>query len=70
MTTAAATYALPYEHTANSQTLQILGTTGAVGDYLHRMVVTVNTAATSTVVLTDFCSHYSQGKHPYRCLFP
>jgi hypothetical protein len=53
MTTAASTYALPYEHVANSVTLQILGTTGAVGDYLHRLVVTVNTAATGTVVLTD-----------------
>lgn len=53
MTTAAATYALPYEHVANSVTTQILGTTGAIGDYLHRIVVTVNTAATGTVVLTD-----------------
>ena len=53
MTTAAATYALPYEHTANSQTLAILGTTGAIGDYLHRMVITVNATATSTLVITD-----------------
>ena len=53
MTSAAATYALPYEHVANSQTAQILGTTGAIGDYLHRLVVTVNTAATSTVSVLD-----------------
>jgi hypothetical protein len=50
MTSAAATYALPYEHVANSQTAQILGTTGAIGDYLHRITVTVNTAATSTLI--------------------
>jgi hypothetical protein len=53
MTTAAATYALPYEHVAFSQTDQILGTTGAAGDYLHRLVVSVGTSATGTVVITD-----------------
>ena len=53
MTTAAATYALPYEHVALSQTGQVLGTTGAVGDYLHRLVITVGTAATSTVSVLD-----------------
>ena len=53
MTSASATYALPYEHVAASQTGQVLGATGATGDYLHRLVVTVNTAATGTVVLTD-----------------
>jgi hypothetical protein len=53
MTTAAATFALPYEHVAASQTAQILGTTGAVGDYLHRLVITVGTAATSTVSILD-----------------
>jgi hypothetical protein len=53
MTTAAATFALPYEHVAFSQTDQILGTTGAIGDYLHRLVVSVTTAATGTVVITD-----------------
>ena len=53
MTSAAETYALPYEHVANSQTAQILGSTGAVGDYLHRITVTVNTAATSTVSIID-----------------
>jgi predicted O-methyltransferase YrrM len=53
MTTAASTYALPYEHVAFSQTDQVLGTTGAKGDYLHRLVVSVTTAATGTVVITD-----------------
>ena len=53
MTSAAATYALPYEHIANSVTGQVLGTTGAKGDYLHRLIVTVNTAATSTVSIID-----------------
>jgi hypothetical protein len=53
MTTAAATFALPYEHVAASQTAQVLGTTGATGDYLHRLVITVGTAATSTVSLLD-----------------
>jgi hypothetical protein len=53
MTTAAATFALPYEHIALSTTDQVLGTTGAVGDYLHRLVITVGTAATGTVILTD-----------------
>ena len=53
MTSAAATFALPYEHVAASQTAQVLGTTGATGDYLHRLVITVGTAATSTVSLLD-----------------
>ena len=53
MTSASATYALPYEHVAASQTAQVLGATGATGDYLHRLVITVGTAATSTVSLLD-----------------
>ena len=43
----------PYETVAASQTAQVLGGTGAVGDYLHRLVVTVNTAATGTVSVLD-----------------
>jgi hypothetical protein len=58
MTTAAATFALPYEHVAASQTAQVLGTTGATGDYLHRLVITVGTAATSTVSLLDNTSSH------------
>jgi len=53
MTTAAATYSLPYEHVAASQTEHVLGTTGAIGDYLHRLVITVGTASTSTVTIFD-----------------
>jgi hypothetical protein len=53
MTTAAATFALPHEHVGASATEQVLGTTGAIGDYLHRLVITVGTAATSQVTIYD-----------------
>ena len=46
-------YGYQYETVAASQTAQVLGASGAAGDYLHRLIVTVNTAATSTVTLTD-----------------
>jgi len=46
-------YRYMYEHVAASQTAQVLGTTGAVGDYLHRIVITVATAATSVVQIVD-----------------
>jgi hypothetical protein len=46
-------YRYQYEHVAASQTAQVLGGTGAVGDYLHRIVCTVSTAATSSVILID-----------------
>ena len=46
-------YAYFYETIAASQTAQSLGTTGAKGDYLHRLIITVTTAATSTVTLID-----------------
>lgn len=46
-------YGYQYETVAASQTTQMLGGSGAAGDYLHRLIVTVNTAATSTVTLTD-----------------
>ncbi len=46
-------YAYPYETVAASQTAQVLGGTGAAGDYLHRIVVNVATAATSTVSVID-----------------
>lgn len=42
-----------YEHVAAGQTAQVLGTTGAVGDYLHRIVCTVTTGATGNVVIVD-----------------
>jgi len=53
MTAVAADYGFLYEHVANSVTGQVLGSTGAKGDYLHRLIVTVNTAATSTVSIID-----------------
>jgi len=46
-------YGYQYETVAASQTAQVLGGSGAAGDYLHRLIVTVNTALTSTVTLTD-----------------
>ncbi len=46
-------YAYPYETVAASQTAQVLGGTGAAGDYLHRIVVNVATSLTSTVSVID-----------------
>jgi len=42
-----------YEHVAASSSAQVLGPTGAVGDYLHRLICTVTTAATGNVVIVD-----------------
>jgi hypothetical protein len=46
-------YEYQYEHVATSQTAQVLGSTGAIGDYLHRIICTVSTAATGNVVILD-----------------
>jgi hypothetical protein len=46
-------YGYQYETVAAGQSLQMLGASGAAGDYLHRLIVTVSTAATSGVTLTD-----------------
>ena len=46
-------YEYAYETVAASQTNQVLGPTGATQDYLHRIVVAVATAATSTVSVID-----------------
>ena len=46
-------YRYQYEHVAAGQTAQVLGTTGAVGDYIHRLICTVTTAATGNVVIVD-----------------
>ena len=43
----------PYETVAASQTAQVLGGAGAVGDYLHRIVVTVTATGTSTLSVLD-----------------
>ena len=48
-----APYRYQYEHVSASQTAQVLGGTGAKGDYVHRLVCTVSTAATSLVQLID-----------------
>lgn len=42
-----------YETVAASQTAQVLGATGAVGDYLEGLIITVATAATAAVSITD-----------------
>jgi hypothetical protein len=49
-------YAVQYETVAASQTDQVMGPTGGAGDYLKRLIVTVATAATGTVVLQDSAS--------------
>jgi hypothetical protein len=46
-------YRYTYETIAASQTAQVLGGTGATGDYLHRVIVNVGTAASSTVSIVD-----------------
>ena len=46
-------YRYQYETVAASQTSQVLGGAGATGDYLHRVIVNVSTAATGTVTLLD-----------------
>lgn len=42
-----------YETVAASQTAQVLGSTGAVGHLLERLIITVATSATGTVALID-----------------
>lgn len=46
-------YRTDYETVAASQTDQILGPVGAVGDVLDRLIITVNTAATAAVSIKD-----------------
>lgn len=46
-------YRYKYETVAASQTAQVLGGTGAIGDYVHRLVITVATSASGTVALID-----------------
>lgn len=42
-----------YETVAASQTDQIMGPVGHVGDILERLIITVNTAATAAVSIKD-----------------
>ena len=46
-------YRFHYETVAASQTGQVIGGTGAKGDYVHRLVVSVAIAASGTVTLID-----------------
>jgi hypothetical protein len=47
-----------YETVAASQTAQVLGVTGGVGDTLMRVIVTVNISLTGTVALLDGATSY------------
>jgi len=47
-----------YETVAASQTAQVLGVTGGVGDTLMRVIVTVGTSLTGTVALLDGATSY------------
>lgn len=42
-----------YETVAASQTNQVMGATGAAGDYLDKLICVVSTAATSQVQIKD-----------------
>jgi hypothetical protein len=44
---------MDYEAVAASQSDQVLGASGAAGDVLERLIVTVDTAATGTVSIKD-----------------
>lgn len=46
-------YRYQFETVAASQTGQVLGTAGARGDYLHRLIISVVTAATGSVTIID-----------------
>jgi hypothetical protein len=46
-------YRYQYETVAASQTGQVLGGTGATGDYIHRLVISVVTVATASVTIID-----------------
>lgn len=46
-------YRYQYETVAASQTGQVLGGTGATGDYIHRLIISVVTAATASVTIID-----------------
>jgi len=46
-------YRYQYEHINASSTAQVLGGTGAAGDYIHRLACTVTTASTGNVIIID-----------------
>ena len=51
-------YGYQYEAVAVSQTAQVMGGVGAIGDYVHRLIISVATAATSTVAILDGVTSY------------
>ena len=53
MTGTVSPYRYQYETVAASQTAQVLGGTGAAGDYLHRLIISVITVATASVTIID-----------------
>ena len=59
MSAVALPYAVFYETVAASQTAQVLGVTGGKGDILKTLVITVSTAASSTVALLDNATSYA-----------
>jgi hypothetical protein len=46
-------YEYQYETVAASTTAQVLGGTGATGDYVHRLIISSVTASSSSVTLID-----------------
>ena len=46
-------YRYQYETVAASQTAQVLGGTGAKGDYIHRLIINTMTVLTAGVTLID-----------------
>ena len=46
-------YRYQYETVAASVTAQVLGGTGAAGDYVHRLIINVITVASAGVTLID-----------------
>ena len=48
-----------YETVAASQTAQVLGVTGAAGDTLMRLVITIGVSLTGTVTLIDGSTSYT-----------
>lgn len=46
-------YKYEYNTVAANVTAQVLGTAGAVGDYLHRLIISNVTAASASVTILD-----------------
>jgi hypothetical protein len=48
-----------FEAVAKSQTAQVLGTTGKIGDYIRRLVIVPETTAPGLVTLIDNATSYA-----------